>query len=142
MQSIDITSTIQQLYDEFRPQVPEGIRYLLVPGAGGLTVTADAAQLREMMTTFLHNAVRHQKKSELSRQHGLIIIGWQYDYTIRELQLFVEDNGVGMDADGDKAWNGKKLSKVKAIAADMNFQTVLYTEKEVGSRFELRKILS
>ena len=141
MQAIDVTTIIQQLYDEFRPQVPEGIRYMLVPGAGGLTVTADPTLLRRILTTFLTNAVKHQKKSELSRQHGLIIIGWQYDYTIRELQLFVEDNGAGMDTDSDKAWNGKQLSKAKAIAEDMNFHTVLYTEKEVGSRFEIRKIL-
>lgn len=141
MQSIDVTSTIRQLYEEFRPQVPQGISYLLVPGAGQLSVTADPATLRDIMITFLTNAVKHQKKSELTRGHGLIIIGWQYDYTIRELQLFVEDNGAGMDTDDDKAWTGKKLSKVKKNAADMDFHTVLFTEKGVGSRFEIRKIL-
>ena len=142
MQAIDVTNTIQQLYDEFRPQVPEGITYTLVPGAGNLTVTADAALLRDIMTTFLYNAVRHQKSSELSRSHGLIIIGWQYDYTIRELQLFVEDNGVGMGADDDKIWSGKQLSKVQQNAAEMGFKPIVFTEKGIGSRFEIRKILS
>ena len=142
MQTIDVTNTIQQIYEDFRPQVPESVRYLLVPGAGQLTVTADAAQLRDMMMTYLTNAVKHQKKSELTRGHGLIIIGWQYDYTIRELQLFVEDNGVGLESDNGKVWNGKQLGKVQKVANDMGFQTVLYTEKGVGSRFELRKILT
>lgn len=141
MQSIDVTNTIQQIYEDFRPQVPQSIRYLLVPGAGQLTVTADPTLLRDIMMTFLTNAVKYQKKSELTREHGLIIIGWQYDYTIRELQLFVEDNGAGMDSNDGKAWSGKKLSKVKKNAADMDFHTVLFTEKGIGSRFEIRKTL-
>lgn len=139
MQSIDVTDTIKQLYEDFRPQVPQGINYILVPGAGQLTVTADPDLLRNIMMTYLANAVKHQKSSELTRGHGLIIIGWQYDYTIRELQLFVEDNGAGMDTDDDKVWTGKKLSKVKQNATDMGFHTVLFKEKGIGSRFEIRK---
>lgn len=154
-ETLDVETIMRSVYEDYRQHIPEGVSYLFVPGAKKLVVDGDPAMIREIMGQFLSNAVKFLKPSYDEGQKGFIIVGWQYDYTLREVQMFVEDNGCGLSEKEqatcfDGLWKGDEkkrglgigLSLVKHHAEAMGFHVMLFSEKGVGSRFEIRKIMT
>ena len=154
-ETIDVETIMRSVYEDYRQYIPDGVSYLFVPGTKKLIVDGDPAMIREIMNQFLCNAVKFLKPDNDDGQKGFITVGWQYDFTLREVQMFVEDNGCGLSEKEqatcfDGLWKGDEkkrglgigLSLVKHHAEAMGFQVMLFSEKGVGSRFEIRKIMT
>lgn len=151
-ETVDVETLMRSIYEDYRENVPKDVNYLFVPGAKKLCVDADPSVIRYIMNHFLSNAVKFLKPSTVKAYKGLIIVGWQYDYTLREVQMFVEDNGCGISEEQQKTcfdglWKGDEkkrglgigLPLVKAYSDAMGFEVMLFSEHGVGSRFEIRK---
>lgn len=149
-EQLSVDLLVSQLYKDFAPNVPEDVKYLFVNGRKDLMITADGQYIREILMQFLSNAVKFLRPAPEGKQN-IITLGWMYDYTIREVQMYVEDTGIGIPTEKqevcfDGFWKdngfipgiGIGLSLAKKHAENMGGYIKLFSEVGVGSRFELR----
>lgn len=149
-EKVHIDELLAQLYEEFAPNVPEDVNYLFVTGRKDITIMADAYYIKEVLSQFLSNAVKFLRPNPQGKPNT-VTLGWMYDYTIHEVQLYVEDTGIGIPTEKQEVcfegfWKdngfipgiGIGLSLAKQHTENMGGYIMLFSEVGVGSRFELR----
>ena len=142
-EQIDITSFMDGIEQSFSVQAPKHLQFIYRPGHKDIRLFIDTARAHQVMMNFLTNAAKFTPK-------GSITLGWEYHYDCKEVELFVEDTGIGLsDDDCILIFNrffkknefmqgtGLGLSICRVIAERLRGRLTVKSKINQGSRFSL-----
>ena len=141
-QRIEVGALVDELYESSKQRFEQkGLKFYLVKGRGSVHVIADRRRLYDTMYQLVDNALKFTKE-------GSAAIGWEYNLDTGNVELFVEDSGVGIPEDDlsliyDMFWKkdtfvpgvGIGLSLAKAYTEAMGGTLTVVSELGIGSRF-------
>lgn len=140
---LSVDDMADQIYDEWKDRIPEGIDFIFSPGRRGLKVDLDRSKVLEIANQYLSNAVKFTKE-------GAITLGWNYHYNTGEVEMYVEDTGCGIAPEKQKLvftlfWKddsfvrgtGLGLVIVKEYAKLMGGRAEVRSAVGIGSRFSV-----
>lgn len=139
----NLTELMTSIYHTHQLSMPpEVVLELQVPEAPVYSRT-DRHRLTQVLTNFINNAVKFTKK-------GYIRIGYFRTFDGQHIQLYVEDTGIGIPKEKQKAvfdrfnkldefaqGTGLGLAICKVIALRLKGNITLWSEEGKGSRFTL-----
>ncbi len=141
-EQIDIAALMEEVYAENSPRFKkQNLKFLFVEGRRDVQVQADRSRLKEALTQLVDNALKFTKK-------GSVAMGWEYSLEYGNVELFVEDSGVGINEEDlpliyDMFWKkdtfipgvGIGLALAKAYVEAMGGKLKVVSEQGIGSRF-------
>ena len=141
-QRIEVGALVDELYESSKQRFEQKVlKFYLVKGRGSVHVIADRRRLYDTMYQLVDNALKFTKE-------GSAAIGWEYNLDTGNVELFVEDSGVGIPEDDlsliyDMFWKkdtfvpgvGIGLSLAKAYTEAMGGTLTVVSELGIGSRF-------
>ena len=139
---INVGELVEEIYaentDRFEKQ---GLQFLLLKGRRDVFVNADRGRLKESLCQLVDNAFKFTQK-------GCVALGWEYNLDHGNVELFVEDTGVGISEEDlpliyDMFWKkdtfvpgvGIGLALAKTYIEAMGGKLTVMSEKDLGSRF-------
>lgn len=138
-----VASLVRESYQTHCLLMPEQINFQVEEGEDNLTVYVDRDRLKQVLTNFLNNASKFTKE-------GTIKIGWKYNAPKEEVEIYVEDTGIGISKAEQKMifsrfykqnefvqGTGLGLSICKVIVKKLRGRLSLWSEPGVGSRFSI-----
>lgn len=138
-----LDALMECIYQSFCVQAPPHLRFELLKGEPGLTILGDDGRIQQVLMNFLTNAAK-------CTPQGFIHLGWQLSELGDEVELYVEDSGVGMTeeqqlmvferfykTDEFRQGSGLGLSICKAVAERLGARITLQSAPQQGSRFSL-----
>lgn len=139
----NLDKMMEYIHQSYAVQAPSHITYELIQGEHNLTVIGDEKRIEQVMINFLTNAAKFTPK-------GFVHLGWKNSEQTQEVELFVEDTGIGMSreqqlmvferfykVDEFRQGTGLGLSICKVIADKLGARITLVSEPGKGSRFSL-----
>ena len=142
-QTISVDDVIDNVYQANRLQIPKHLRFFVHRGQKGLALFVDDGRLLQVLTNFITNAGKFTPQ-------GSITLGWDYREATKEVELYVEDTGIGLSAaeqklvfsrfykaDEFKQGTGLGLSISKVIVERLHGRIELKSEVGKGSRFSV-----
>ena len=141
-ENIDIGALIEELYtDNVVRFEKQELKFSLVKGRNEVYVLADPNRLKDALTQLIDNALKFTQK-------GSVAMGWEYNLDHGNVELFVEDSGVGIHEEDlpliyDMFWKkdtfipgvGIGLSLAKTYVEAMDGKLTVVSEQGIGSRF-------
>lgn len=137
-------SVCDDVYNEWKDKMPEGVVLLKNYGRSDATYWGDEKHVKEILTQFMSNAVKFTK-------HDSISIGYKNHLSIGITQMFVEDAGCGIPEDKSKqifnafykgdayiSGVGLGLNIATLLAMGMGGHVQMSSEMGVGSKFSVR----
>ncbi len=138
-----VASVVNEIYLTHRLLIPHSIDFRLEKGDKDLNVYLDRDRLVQVITNFLNNAAKFTQK-------GSITLGWNYRPDSQEVEIYVEDTGIGIaPAEQKMIFNrfykqnefvqgtGLGLSICKVIVEKLQGRIALSSEVGKGSRFSV-----
>lgn len=138
-----LDALIRDTYQTHKILIPGQLHFLLEEGEKGLIVHVDKNRLVQVITNFLNNA------SKFTRE-GSIKLGWSYMPQTEEVEIYVEDTGIGIPQSEQKMIFGRfykqnefaqgtglGLSICKLIIEKLQGRLSLRSEAGTGSRFSI-----
>ncbi len=139
----DLDKMMNYIHQSYTVQAPSHITYELMQGEHNLTIIGDEKRIEQVMINFLSNAAKFTPK-------GSVYLGWKNSEQTQEVELYVEDTGIGMSreqqlmvferfykVDEFRQGTGLGLSICKVIADKLGARITLVSEPGKGSRFSL-----
>ena len=138
-----LDALIRDTYQTHKILIPGQLHFLLEEGEKGLIVHVDKNRLVQVITNFLNNA------SKFTRE-GSIKLGWSYMPQTEEVEIYVEDTGIGIPQSEQKMIFGRfykqnefaqgtglGLSICKLIIEKLQGRLSLRSEAGTGSHFSI-----
>lgn len=138
-----VEEMMETIHQSCLVQPAPGVEYIYRAGRSGLLLHTDEGRVEQVIANFLTNAAKFTLK-------GSITMGWEWLEESHEVELYVEDTGIGMSSeeqilafdrfyksDEFKQGTGLGLSICKVIAEKLNGRITLHSEPGKGSRFGL-----
>ncbi|MGN0257740.1 MAG: ATP-binding protein [Bacteroides sp.] len=139
----DIQFFANHVYQSYAVQAPQHLQLIYNPGEAGLTLFIDKSRAQQIIMNFLTNAAKFTPK-------GSITFGWEFFPKQKEVELYVEDTGIGLSKDDCilvfnrfykkdefKQGTGLGLSICRVIAEKLHGRITVQSELNKGSRFSL-----
>lgn len=141
---VPVYNTFQTADRDFYSEVEQKGELVFSIGKGiPMTICCDGAHLTKALTEVLKNAFQFVEK-------GNIQMGWFYKMMSNEVEIFVEDNGVGIsDANRDRVFEpyfkasssysglGIGLTIAKALVEKMGGKMVITSRGDFGTRLSI-----
>lgn len=138
-----LAAVVDEIYQTHSLLMPRTLEFSLEKGDGTVWVHLDRDRLVQVITNFLNNAAKFTTK-------GYIKLGWNYVEERHEVELYVEDTGIGISKSEQKVifsrfykkdefvqGTGLGLFICKVIVEKLGGRIVLSSEVGVGSRFSV-----
>ncbi|WP_281514963.1 sensor histidine kinase [Phocaeicola sartorii] len=138
-----LASVVDEIYQTHSLLMPRTLEFSLEKGDGTVWVHLDRDRLVQVITNFLNNAAKFTTK-------GYIKLGWNYVEERHEVELYVEDTGIGISKSEQKVifsrfykkdefvqGTGLGLFICKVIVEKLGGRIALSSEVGVGSRFSV-----
>ena len=143
MEPCPVERVMDYIYQSYSVQAPHHLAFEMLRGEPGLTIRADEGRIEQVLTNFLTNAAKFTAE-------GYIHLGWKHHREKGQVELFVEDTGIGLTpeqqlmifdrfykVDEFRQGTGLGLSICKVIAAKMKGRITVESALGRGSRFSL-----
>ena len=143
MEPCSVNKVMEYIYQSYSVQAPKHLAFEMVRGEAGLTISADEGRIEQVLTNFLTNAAKFTPE-------GYIHLGWKAHHQKRQVELYVEDSGIGLTPEQQlmifdrfykvnefRQGTGLGLSICKVIAAKMKGRITVQSAPDQGSRFSL-----
>ena len=143
MEPCSVNKVMEYIYQSYSVQAPKHLAFEMVRGEANLTICADEGRIEQVLTNFLTNAAKFTPE-------GYIHLGWKAHHEKRQVELYVEDSGIGLTpeqqlmiferfykVDEFRQGTGLGLSICKVIATKMKGQITVQSAPGQGSRFSL-----
>ncbi|MDD2954447.1 MAG: HAMP domain-containing sensor histidine kinase [Parabacteroides sp.] len=143
MESCNLTELINKLYTQYAPTIPAHIEFKKKCPEPAISLYTDKERLLQAFENTLKNAIKFTSS-------GFIEIGYEYIAEKHEIRLYVQDTGIGISPEGQKAiferfkklddfvqGTGLGLPICQAIVKQLNGYILLQSEKDKGSRVSL-----
>jgi signal transduction histidine kinase len=141
-ESVDVAALIEEIYTENKSRFEkQDLTFYLASGRSDVYVKADRGKLKAAFIQLVDNALKFTKK-------GSVSVGWEYNLENANVELFVEDTGVGIHEEDlpliyDMFWKkdtfipgvGIGLALSKTYVEAMGGKLSVVSEYGVGSRF-------
>lgn len=134
---------INDIYKEFKQQIPNNIKYTIEIGRPNIYITVDHDRLKDVLTQYMHNAIKFTNS-------GQITIGWRYHLDKQMCELYITDTGIGISIakmdflfdifwqDNDKTEGvGLGLNICKSLADAMGGHITVCSIEGKGSKFSI-----
>lgn len=141
MEEFDIADYMIQLFEKTRAHVPER-NIQLQHGRNRITIIADKNRIGDIMEQYISNALK------FTNNDSQIRIGWEYHLGTKEVEIFVEDDGIGIPIEKQNAafgifWKdsefvpgiGIGLNIVRRLTEGMKGRVRVDSREGVGCRF-------
>ena len=138
---IAVHRMMEYIYQSYLVQAPKHLEFRFVQGPDHLAIYADEGRVEQVLTNFLTNAAKFTSQ-------GHIALGWAYDKRTTEVELYVEDTGIGLTEEQQqhvfdrfykvnefKQGTGLGLSICKVIADKLHGRITVSSVLGQGSRF-------
>lgn len=138
-----LASLMNEIYLTHRLLIPHHLDFRLQKGDEDIMVYVDRDRLVQVLTNFLNNAAKFTKE-------GSIELGWSCLPGSQEVEIYVEDTGIGIPKSEQKMifsrfykqnefaqGTGLGLSICKVIVEKLQGRIALSSEVGVGSRFSV-----
>ena len=138
-----LAAVVDEIYQTHSLLMPRTLEFSLEKGDGTVWVHLDRDRLVQVITNFLNNAAKFTTK-------GYIKLGWNYVEERHEVELYVEDTGIGISKSEQKVifsrfykkdefvqGTGLGLFICKVIVEKLGGRIALSSEVGVGSRFSV-----
>ena len=139
---INVGELVEEVYAENTARFEkQGLKFLLMKGRSDVFVKADRGRLKESLCQLVDNAFKFTPQ-------GNVALGWEYNLDHGNVELFVEDTGIGISEEDlpliyDMFWKkdtfvpgvGIGLALAKTYIEAMGGKLTVMSEKELGSRF-------
>ncbi len=139
---INVDDLMEEVFSENSSRFEkQGLKFNLVKGRSDVQVNADRGRLKESLCQLVDNALKFTQK-------GSVALGWEYNLDHGNVELFVEDSGIGINAEDlpliyDMFWKkdtfvpgvGIGLALAKTYIEAMGGKISVVSEKDLGSRF-------
>ena len=143
-EQVEIGTFIDAVYQSYLVQAPQHLLFRCQPGEGAQErISIDVTRAQQVLMNFLTNAAKFTPK-------GSITLGWTLHPEQCEVELYVEDTGIGLSKDDCilifnrfykknefKQGTGLGLSICRVIAERLNGRITVDSELGHGSRFSL-----
>ncbi len=139
--TIAVRQLMDYVYHSYQVQAPRHLEFRLEKGPDNLSLYADEGRVEQVLTNFLTNSAKFTSQ-------GHITLGWAYDKRTAEVELYVEDTGVGLTEEQQqhvfdrfykvnefKQGTGLGLSICKVIADKLHGRITVSSVPGEGSRF-------
>lgn len=143
MKDVLLKPFMDSVYKHWKERIPANLEFQYVTGRVTARAFADEDRLRDILDQFLSNAIKFTDM-------GFIALGWRYHLSTQEVELFVEDSGVGISENKQKVafslfWKendfmpgvGLGLNIAKRLAENMGGHITISSKEGVGSRFSI-----
>lgn len=140
---VAVDSLLEEVFHADSFQIPSHLRYELKAGPAHLFVHVDKERLQQVLSHLIANACKFTPK-------GSITLGWQLTDKNNEVEIYVEDTGIGISeaeqrlvfgrfykSDEFKPGTGLGLSIAKTIVEHLHGCIKLKSEVGKGSRFSI-----
>lgn len=141
---IDVARFVTNFYENEVEKLYINNKVKLMAGRDKVLIHADKFHLTNILMQYISNA------SKFSSDNSEIRIGWQYHLNTKMMEIFVEDDGIGIPLDKQSAlfglfWKdnefvpgiGIGLNIVKTLADGMGGEVRIDSRPDVGSRFSI-----
>ena len=142
-EEISLDEFVHDLYLKYRDGFTDkNLTFAYTPGRDA-SIMANRELLRVAMKQLIDNALKFTHE-------GSVALGWTYSLSLRQVELFVADSGIGLTPQDclliyDEFWKkdtfvagaGLGLSLVSACAKTLGTEVKVESEPNVGSRFSL-----
>ena len=138
-----IDSIINDVYQTHKLLIPAHLEFILEKGKKSIMVHVDKDRFVQVITNFLGNASKFTST-------GSIKLGWKYMPQQKEVEIYVEDTGIGIPKAQQKMifnrfykqnefvqGTGLGLSICKVIVEKLKGRLSLQSEEGAGSRFSV-----
>lgn len=138
-----LATLINDTYQTHKVLVSQNINFILEESGEDIIVHLDKDRLIQVITNLLNNAVKFT-------QEGYIKLGWKYLSQNEEVEIYVEDSGIGIPQSEQKMifnrfykqnefaqGTGLGLSICKVIVEKLQGRLSLQSTAGVGSRFSI-----
>ncbi len=143
-EQVEVGTFIDSIYQSYQVQAPKHLEFLCHAGQGAHErISIDVTRAQQILMNFLTNAAKFTPK-------GSITLGWTLHEEKREVELYVEDTGIGLSKDDCilifnrffkkdefKQGTGLGLSICRVIAERLQGRITVDSELGRGSRFSL-----
>lgn len=139
--NISVKQLMDYVYHSYQVQAPKHLELRYEQGPDNLSLYADEGRVEQVLTNFLTNSAKFTEQ-------GHIALGWAYDKRTSEVELYVEDTGVGLSEEQQqrvfdrfykvndfKQGTGLGLSICKVIAEKLHGRITVSSTPGEGSRF-------
>ena len=138
-----LATLINDTYQTHKVLISQNINFILEESGEDIIVHLDKDRLIQVITNLLNNAVKFT-------QEGYIKLGWKYLSQNEEVEIYVEDSGIGIPQSEQKMifnrfykqnefaqGTGLGLSICKVIVEKLQGRLSLQSTAGVGSRFSI-----
>lgn len=142
---VSVDEFCNKFFNATKHQVPEGVSYELSPARQDVYINTDVNQLYNIFTQYFDNAIRYAGTPGCE-----IYFGWKYQLGKNQVQIFMEDTGVGIEDKKvkdvfDVFWRkttfsggvGIGLVIAKELAEALGGHISVSSEHHKGSRFSV-----
>lgn len=141
VKAIEVSNLMRNVYNATRMQIPQNLKFIFKEGEKGLIINVDEGRTQEVLTNFITNACKFTPS-------GAITLGWNLTHSGKEVELYVQDTGIGLSEEDQKQvfnrffkknelknGTGLGLAISQAIVSRLNGLIGVKSELGKGSRF-------
>lgn len=141
VKAIEVSNLMKNVYNATRMQIPPNLKFIFKEGEKGLIINVDEGRTQEVLTNFITNACKFTPS-------GSITLGWNLTHSGKEVELYVQDTGIGLSEEDQKQvfnrfykknelknGTGLGLAISQAIVSRLNGLIGVKSELGKGSRF-------
>ena len=142
-ETVNISSFVDGVEHSYSVQAPGHLKFIYKPGKSDIKLFIDTSRAHQVLMNFLTNAGKFTPA-------GYIALGWEYHHDIDEVEIYVEDTGIGLsENDCVLIFNrfykknefvqgtGLGLSICSVIAERLRGRLTVKSKINKGSRFSL-----
>lgn len=141
VKAIEVSNLMKNVYNATRMQIPPNLKFIFKEGEKGLIINVDEGRTQEVLTNFITNACKFTPS-------GSITLGWNLTHSGKDVELYVQDTGIGLSEEDQKQvfnrfykknelknGTGLGLAISQAIVSRLNGLIGVKSELGKGSRF-------
>lgn len=141
IKEVPVEELMKNVYNATRMQIPQQLKFIYKEGEKGLRIRIDEGRMQEVLTNFITNACKFTKT-------GSITLGWEKSLTGNEVEMYVEDTGIGLSKEEQKLvfdrfykknelqqGTGLGLAISRSITTRLNGRIGVRSEKGQGCHF-------
>ena len=142
-ETVNICTFVEGVEHSYSVQAPNHLKFIYKPGNADLNLFIDTSRAQQVLMNFLTNAGKFTPK-------GSITLGWEYHAETNEVEIYVEDTGIGLSENDcvlifnrfykkNEFAQGTRLglSICRVIAERLRGRLTVKSKINQGSRFSL-----